>query len=149
MQLISSVITIVPSHALVPSTSNFRFLIQSTSTMQLSSSRNRYLHSNQLTTCSSSGGNVNNNIMACAAAALMLTAFSLDEPDVFDILPAHPLSDGFMYSTRTSLNSLLHESFRPCTHSEDTNNVGVEAIIDGHTLNCYCPPQNIIIHHLF
>lgn len=41
-----------------------------------------------------------------AAAAQMLTAFPLDEADVFDILPARPPSDGFMYSSRTSLNSL-------------------------------------------
>ena len=36
----------------------------------------------------------------------MLTAFSLDEADVFDVLPSQPPSDGFMYSSRMSLNSL-------------------------------------------
>ena len=41
-----------------------------------------------------------------AAAAQMLTGFPLDEADVFDILPDRPPSDGFMYSSRTSLNSL-------------------------------------------
>ena len=41
-----------------------------------------------------------------AAAAQMLTAFPLDEADVFDVLPARPPSDRFMYSSRTSLNSL-------------------------------------------
>jgi hypothetical protein len=46
--------------------------------------------------------NINDN----AAAAQMLTAFPLDEADVFDVLPARPPSDGFMYSSRTSLNSL-------------------------------------------
>ena len=36
----------------------------------------------------------------------MLTVFPLDEADVFDVLPARPPSDGFMYSSRMSLNSL-------------------------------------------
>ena len=46
--------------------------------------------------------NINDN----AAAAQMLAAFPLDEADGFDVLPARPPSDGFMYSSRTSLNSL-------------------------------------------
>lgn len=43
-----------------------------------------------------------------AAAAQMLTGISLEEheADVFDILPARPPSNGFMYSSMTSLNSL-------------------------------------------
>lgn len=47
-------------------------------------------------------GTINDN----AAAAQMLTAYPLDEADVFDILPDRPPSDGFMYSSKTSLNSL-------------------------------------------
>lgn len=41
-----------------------------------------------------------------AAAAQMLTGIPLEEADVFDILPARPPSNGFMYASSTSLNSL-------------------------------------------
>ena len=40
------------------------------------------------------------------AASQMMNGLSLEEVDVFDILPARPPSNGFMYSSRTSLNSL-------------------------------------------
>ena len=41
-----------------------------------------------------------------AAAAQMITGMSLEEVDVFDIPPALPPSNGFMYTSMTSLNSL-------------------------------------------
>lgn len=39
-------------------------------------------------------------------AAAALTGIPLEEADVFDILPARPPSNGFMYASSTSLNSL-------------------------------------------
>ena len=39
-------------------------------------------------------------------AAAALTGIPLEEADVFDILPARPPSNGFMYASMTSLNSL-------------------------------------------
>lgn len=42
-----------------------------------------------------------------AAAAQMITGMSLEEVDVFDVLPARPPSNGFdMYASTTSINSL-------------------------------------------
>ena len=79
---------------------------------QRSSSQSDLLDSNKsqlthnMTSLSQDDILMESNINDNAAAAQMLTAFPLDEADVFDVLPARPPSDGFMYSSRTSLNSL-------------------------------------------
>ena len=79
---------------------------------QRSSSQSDLLESNKsqlisnMTSLSQDNILVESTINDNAAAAQMLTGFPMDEADVFDILPARPPSDGFMYSSRTSLNSL-------------------------------------------
>ena len=79
---------------------------------QRSSSQSDLLHPNKsqlihnVTSLSQDDILMESTINDNAAAAQMLTGYPLDEADVFDILPARPPSDGFMYSSRTSLNSL-------------------------------------------
>ena len=70
----------------------------------LDSNKSQLMHN--MTSLSQDDILMESNINDNAAAAQMLTAFPLDEADVFDVLPARPPSDGFMYSSRTSPNSL-------------------------------------------
>ena len=80
----------------------------------LDSNKSQLMHN--MTSLSQDDILMESNINDNAAVAQMLTAFPLDEANVFSVFPARPPSDGFMYSSRTSLNSLDNIIEPPCRH---------------------------------